>query len=136
MTYTVEQINDFVENIGWDYTYIPYKETESKTVTRTGWREFADAAAAPTKWNKETKTYDKLPFDGLETPFGRATLVEAFGGEGSGDQYWFVFKITNPGDERLFRRDGWYASYEGGEYDGPTEEVKPVVRPVTFFEPI
>lgn len=48
-------------------------------------------------------------------------LVEEFGGEGQGDDYWVVFKV---GDQ-FFKKNGWYASYDGGELDGDLHEVFP-----------
>ena len=69
--------------------------------------------------------------------FGQIRQVEQHGGEGEGDQLYIVISVTDAdGDVRLFRRNGWYQSFHGGEYEGPTEEVKAVVRPTTFFEPI
>lgn len=53
--------------------------------------------------------------------FGTLSFVEHYGGEGQGDEYWTVFKVA----DRYFRINGWYSSYEGGEYDGALEEVFP-----------
>jgi hypothetical protein len=73
--------------------------------------------------------------DGFYLPeLGRVSLVTDFGGEGQGDGYWFVVKIVDGDVERLFRKDGYWQSYEGGEYDGDLREVKAVVKPVTFYE--
>jgi len=61
--------------------------------------------------------------------------IESFGGEGSGDDYWMVIRLVFPdGVERLFKKPGWYASYDGGCLDGDLREVKPVERVVTFYE--
>lgn len=67
---------------------------------------------------KEIKYGDLSEIDGL----GKIELIDEFGGEGQGDDYWVVFKV---GDQ-LFRKDGWYASYDGGELDGELYEVEPV----------
>lgn len=53
--------------------------------------------------------------------FGIIELVEHFGGEGQGDDYWTVFKIG----DRHFRKTGWYSSWEGASWDGAFEEVYP-----------
>lgn len=50
--------------------------------------------------------------------FGTVYFVDSYGGEGQGDQYWYVFKlIYTDGAERFFKVDGYYASYSGGYYD-------------------
>lgn len=71
----------------------------------------------------------------VPTELGVISYVDDHGGEGQGDQYWVVVKITgHDGTERFFRKDGWYQSYSGGELDGDTYEVKPTERVVTFYE--
>lgn len=52
---------------------------------------------------------------------GVAECVDEYGGEGQGDDYWTVFKIQ----DRYFRKNGWYDSYNGSEWDGALEEVFP-----------
>lgn len=61
-------------------------------------------------------------------------VVKSFGGEGEGDQYWMVISISDGETTRYFRKDGWYASYDGGYLDGETYEVTPQERLVTFYE--
>jgi hypothetical protein len=53
---------------------------------------------------------------------------EEYGGEGQGDDYWFVFSIHNadsPTRKTYWKIYGWYASHAGGELEYITE-VKPV----------
>ncbi|CPS09911.1 hypothetical protein I3U64_00365 [Mycobacteroides abscessus subsp. abscessus] len=129
MSYTIADVDELVEDTGWDVTYIPYKETEEKTERVTGWHEFEEHIEVSRKrWNDDTREFDPIPESEIEYKhiegFGHFDVVESFGGEGEGDQYWFVFKITDDnGEVRYFRRNGWYASFDGGYYDGPTEEV-------------
>lgn len=53
-------------------------------------------------------------------------LVDDFGGEGQGDDYWIVMEITVDDEPpRLYRVEGWYASYDGGYLDGDLHEVRP-----------
>lgn len=40
---------------------------------------------------------------------------EEYGGEGQGDDYWFVSKVTKDGVSRYIKWEGWYSSYEGSE---------------------
>ncbi|MFE5290148.1 hypothetical protein ACFRAQ_34715 [Nocardia sp. NPDC056611] len=64
-------------------------------------------------------------------------LAASHGGEGQGDEYWLVFAVKDDaGQTRMFQRDGWYASFDGGHYDGPTFEVHPVQKVVTVYEEI
>lgn len=70
----------------------------------------------------------------VPTDLGTISVVATYGGEGQGDDYWVVVKISNADGERYFKRCGYYQSYSGGELDGPTYEVTPVERVVTFYE--
>ena len=72
---------------------------------------------------------DEKTVDGLT-----AKVVAEYGGEGQGDDYWVVISLSDGELTRYFRRDGWYASYDGGYLDGETYEVKPVEKLVTFYE--
>lgn len=52
--------------------------------------------------------------------------LDGYGGEGKGDTYWVVFKVTVDNEEpETWRRNGWYASYNGEEWEG-WEQVKSV----------
>jgi hypothetical protein len=53
------------------------------------------------------------------------------------DEYFAILKVTDAdGNERLFRRSGWYASHYGGEYDGPTFEVRPIEKLITVYNKV
>jgi hypothetical protein len=72
------------------------------------------------------------------TPFGAVTVevLDSFGGEGQGDDYWRVYKLElEDGTSTIIRRNGWYASYEGSSWDN-FEEVKPVQVMVTQWESV
>lgn len=44
-------------------------------------------------------------------------FVDNYGGEEQGREYWSVYKFSS-GDESVYVQfDGWYASYEGSEYE-------------------
>lgn len=46
------------------------------------------------------------------------TIVEQYGGEGCGDEYWFVFSVDKDGvAESFWKIPGWYQSYHGGEFE-------------------
>jgi len=89
------------------------------------WHEF--------EWELESNKSVVIP--GL----GKVGYVEQHGGEGEGDQYWLVFSVVMESDldkgmVRYFKKPGWYASYDGGHYDGELFEVTPQERVVTFYE--
>jgi hypothetical protein len=44
-------------------------------------------------------------------------VVDSFGGEGQGDQYWTVWRFTRGDEEVLVSFDGWYTSYFGAEFN-------------------
>lgn len=57
-----------------------------------------------------------------------------FGGEGQGDDYWFVCRVEREGqDPRYFKFFGWYTSYDGGEIES-VKEVKPKTKTITVYE--
>lgn len=43
--------------------------------------------------------------------------VSGYGGEGKGDQYWGVFRISGNGENILFKVSGYYASFAGSTID-------------------
>lgn len=45
------------------------------------------------------------------------TLEQRFGGEGQGEEYFSVYKFTDGESEEYVKFDGWYASYNGAEYE-------------------
>lgn len=82
------------------------------------------------------RLWEHVKYEGVEGSYdGLTAKVEAqYGGEGQGDQFWLVISITDGETTRYFRRDGWYASYDGGYLDTDTFEVKPQERTVVFYE--
>ncbi len=69
----------------------------------------------------------------VEVPdLGTLEHVDSYGGEGQGDEYWVVFKVTSTG--QLFKVDGYYSSYDGGSLDGDVYEVTPVQVTVTQYK--
>ena len=57
-------------------------------------------------------------------------MVKRHGGMGQGDSIWVVLRI---GDQ-LFKKEGYYASHYGSDWDGDLTEVHEVQRLVTFYE--
>lgn len=85
--------------------------------------------------NSSAWSYVKYEVNETYTLDGLTAKREAdYGGEGQGDQYWVVVSISDGLTTRYFKRNGWYASYNGGYLDGPTEEVKPKQKTITVYE--
>lgn len=69
----------------------------------------------------------EYPVDGL----GIVKSVFAFGGgEGSGEEMWCVIQVGS----RLFRKDGYYRSWDGDNWDGPFREVTAKPKTITVYE--
>lgn len=68
----------------------------------------------------------------LTTNIGVVRHVASDGGEGQGDDIWFVVRVEDT--DQLFKKSGYYASHYGTDWDGPFEEVKAVERTVVFYE--
>lgn len=45
------------------------------------------------------------------------SMSDNYGGEGQGESYWYVIKVSDGKTVRHIKVDGGYASYCGGEYD-------------------
>lgn len=62
--------------------------------------------------------------------------VEQYGGEGMGDEYWVVFSVENDDVKKFFKLDGWYASYNGHEFDNFLDfnEVIQVEKTINVWE--
>lgn len=43
-------------------------------------------------------------------------IVDSYGGEGKGEEYWSVYKFTLDNEVCWIKFNGWYASYTGSEY--------------------
>lgn len=65
---------------------------------------------------------------------GKVRLVDSFGGEGQGDEYWMVIEVEMADSSiRLFKKPGYYQSFDGGHYDGDLFEVRAKVVERTIY---
>ena len=69
-------------------------------------------------------------FDSLE--LGEIKVVDEYGGEGQGDEYWVVYHFVE--HDIYIRVDGWYSSYEGSEFEDYGYEVRPTEKTITVYE--
>lgn len=96
-----QEVAEFLENFNFagleDRVEEDYEEDEY-----TGWIAVEEYAYSGT----------------YETPIGLLALQEQHGGEGQGDQYWIVIRLTQGDVSRTFKKEGWYASHHGHEFDG------------------
>lgn len=61
-------------------------------------------------------------------------MVDRYGGEDMGSTYYSVYKFSNEQSETVYAKfGGWYASYEGAEYEG-WNFVNPVTKTVTVYK--
>lgn len=70
----------------------------------------------------------------LEAAVGKVIQAAHYGGEGQGDSYWTVWHFVD--HDVYLRADGWYASYDGHEYEDGFKEVRPKVVNETVYEKI
>lgn len=95
--------------------------------------------------NKKIITSDSKYIDdfscsrGQSFSFGEWTIenhVIYGGGEGDGEDHYIILNVTKNGESPLyFKVPGYYTSYDGGRLDFEyTTEVKPVEKPVIFWE--
>ncbi|WP_280485393.1 hypothetical protein [Nocardia cyriacigeorgica] len=87
--------------------------------------------------------YESNHNDGVEVPgLGKVWVVEHIGGgEGGGEHVHLVLKIRMEPEAgrtwrrtRYFQKNGYYASFNGTDWDGGFFEVQQVERRVTMYE--
>lgn len=117
MTVTVKQFENVVE-AGIPYEYTPWKATEPVD----------DILEGSDFWGYEGQEHE--PF---EVPdFGTLAYVDGeTGGEGSAEYIWQVWSVTDADGVQYFKKDGYYMSYDGSNWDGALYEVEPFEKTVT-----
>jgi len=59
----------------------------------------------------------------------------ALGGEGSAEYIWQVWAVKDAeGNLQYFKKEGYYASYDGSNWDGSLFEVEPFEKTVTDWK--
>ena len=89
-------------------------------------REVCEELMYDAGYVKDQKSWD--------LPFGYKS-VDSYGGEGQGSDFYSVMLIRNPDnhDEQYhIKFQGWYASYDGAEYDS-WSFVEPKQKTITVY---
>ena len=125
MTYTVEQIRAAVEDNS--DTNLDEFKTNGRKVS---WSNELVYDYPITDWYEVGESDGRIVIDGEAVDY---TVVESdLGGEGHGEHVFFVFRIGN----QLFRKEGYYASHYGTDWDGPLDEVEVYEKTVMDYRPI
>lgn len=87
-------------------------------------------------WNEIEELFEWGNSDGYEAHGVKIENADFdTGGEGHAEDIHMVFKTTDRnGNVQYWRKNGYYASYDGSSWDGDFREVRPVERLVTFYE--
>lgn len=123
MSLTLEQVENLL---------VAVNNEDSKAKS---WRDHWDSVS-DLEWSTIEDIFD---YNGGKTftTHGRTISGEDFdtGGEGHAEEVYMVFKtIDIDGAVQYWRKDGYYASYAGSEWDGDLREVELVERTVVFYE--
>lgn len=115
MTLGVKQVEEILENHPFTSRY------GDRTYTDNGWSLWSEVGGTA------------VEVDGL----GSVTVVESVGGyEDGGSTRYLTFKVTDEGGSRYFRKNGYYSSYDGTEWDYEFTECVSETKTVTVYEPI
>jgi hypothetical protein len=114
MSYTAQQVSDAIKAQAEDWGYSGYQISQG-----TFWLEIGGPEVVP----------------GID---GVIETVETRGGEGQGDQYVVVLKLTTTDDEvQYFRIDGYYSSYDGVDFSyADLYEVRPREKTIITYEAV
>jgi hypothetical protein len=134
---TEDILNEFIVVGGYDgYNNDEIDEADLEEYIEDGYEFFGwDALGdmfSNRKWDSESRSMVDCEVPKVHD--FEFEIVEDFGGEGQGDSRYVVFSLTDGTDTRFFRKDGYYASYDGSTWDGEFREVKAIDRVVTFYE--
>jgi hypothetical protein len=89
-----------------------------------------DVKDKPYRWDEDSVIEFKKQLTEANLNF---ELVDRYGGEDQGSEYWSVYSFSDGMQVVFIKFDGWYASYDGSTYE-EFYEVKPVEKTITVFE--
>ena len=89
----------------------------------------------PPEWMCDHRGHYQHYFDFLEMAKEKNIQFQyedSYGGEGQGDEYWSVYKFSLGEEVVYVKFDGWYASYNGSEFN-EWFFVEPQEKVITVF---
>jgi len=81
-------------------------------------------------WSEIGYGEGRIIIDGEVYPW--KSVEQIGGGEGSGEYTAVIFEVAG----RLFRKEGWYASHYGSEFDGDFSEVEVYEKTVKDYRSV
>lgn len=130
---TPEEIEKLIlNNVEVEEPYEPEDWELDEEFTRGSWDDVEEFLY----WSDWVGNTDPQPV--LELPdVGTVRKVADFGGEGKGDERWMVVSVTFlDGTVKLYRKEGYYASYDGTTWDEDftLREVTAQEKVVIFYD--
>lgn len=85
------------------------------------------------QWEEISDHSNPQPVEVLDV--GTVRVVDAQPGrEGMGEHIYMVFEITDAkGDVKFYQKTGYYASFDGSNWDGDFSEVEPTEKTMTVY---
>lgn len=120
MSFTAEDVAEAVEN-GKAKTFNKRLAESDKYPDRDGWSEVDG-------WDSLYEDTGSIEINDTVYDF---KIVENIGGMDEGSYAALILEI----DGRLFRKEGYYASHYGTDWDGTMEEVEAYEKTVTDYRP-
>lgn len=97
------------------------------------WGELSWTLSRTTQYNPQTQKHE--PVEPKNVIRGvTIKCLEDFGGMDMGSERYVVFSMTDETGTRYFRKDGFYQSHYGTDWDGEFREVRPVEKTITVYE--
>lgn len=118
-----------VESYGEDLSPEEYEDYDEH------WSELAYSLQSTSRYDLELMKM--VPRDAGHNTVDGITIgcvADVGGGEGGGETRFVVFSFADDTGTKYFRKDGYYASYDGTTWDGDFREVTAQDRVVTFYE--
>lgn len=114
----------FINDLGY---YLEYPEESDIDINLDSDNELDTQIEIILKSNSDNKIQQVFQTLGL----GEFEVLDSYGGEGKGDDYWLVFYLKQ--HNIYIKLDGYYQSYDGGYYTS-MYEVKPKQVMMTIYE--
>lgn len=125
---TTEEVGQFLESYQFFSAAFTVTYGENTEYERT--YSYEDSLSEGGDWH----VIEDYASNGYDLPIGHLRLVDSYGGEGKGDDYYMILGLTQGDVTRTFKMNGYHVSHDGSYYDGPFVEVKPRLKTITVWE--